>query len=1277
MLDILSKGSTPEGEQRLRFGNFEIINDDEGRPLLLGKGTFGRTYKACHRFLDTVVALKIINERYAADAGVRQRFLIEARAVAKLSHPHIARLHDFGEMEGVLHYAMEYCGGGDLSEHVEKHGPLPIPQVIEVGQQISGALKCAHTAGFIHRDLKPSNIMLTSSEGPLFTKLIDFGLVRAGVPGNTRSFDDELASSDGPRFLGTPLFASPEQLREETVDFRTDLFALGISLWYLLLGGAPEKGSSAEIAASRLSPHSYEPRLPGDLPPSLRDIIARLVEKDRKSRFASAAEAQRAFQECAATLGVKRTGDLPPEIAVEEEEAAGPSTGAGTTQPVELETVDAPLSSAYSILSRVNEDFTGLNYIAEPTDDLGGGVFLHVLHGALLEDSAAFDRFRVHVAQLVELSLPEVLTVKGLRAFSDYTVLVLEKPEATDLNTVLRAHSAVNLADARQMLEKIATVCDRLSVTGAPGVQLATGRILLDWPDGGASAANSAGARSLNAADVRLFPRLLAVGEAPNLASEAQDISATMTTDLLGDPTRADNHAEHFGTLLYRIVAGRNCPLAASLSPQVYVAVPGLTEQSNRILSMVIAKQVEYPSCSQMFREILSAEGILSRGGNQATARSTGGTAGVSVGQSRVAAKRTPPPSVAPTRSVAPTAPPPPVAKPAPLPSARASTAPPNKTPPPVVAKTPTPATKPPSAPPVPAVVAKAPTPPSAAPAPVVETRAPSPPQPAVQKVDLPPAPQVVSKAAPPPPRVEVRESAQQQAPPPKAAPIQVAKVEPPRPAPPPPAPAAVVESRPQTAVPAAPPPAKIQPKPAPVPVAARPAPIRAAAPATATGVPAAEPAQSSPSKWKPIALAAAAVLVLGGVAAGVVAYTMMARRGTPVAANEQPSSPSQPVAQPAAGDSVIHIQGDLPNHTTFLAGTAKLNATKNGSGWEVNVAKQAPPFDLTVAAQGYDRFVLPIKSKDDVAKAQTVALARSTGALSLTRKFACDYTSASFKMVEPLPEDVGFVKVDSTPRERNLTDAAAPLALPTGVYDVVLTGADPNVVAPLQGMRVSVKAASNQAIELPRSIAGQYVGQLKSTQPGANDTAERQVSIDPKITTGSVTENRPGGAVTVQLSNGRLDSRGIYTARAAFASVTGGARADEDVQISRGQEGAIDATFTGTKPAYALSGTLRPGTMQASARPPSPAPDVAAAPNIDQQAKAKADEASRTASAGKSEGGRAKSDTPAHAERSASSSSSGSRSAPPPAPREVAKPAPAATAAKRERAFQGTAPGG
>jgi serine/threonine protein kinase len=683
MPNVLASRAGEEAARKVSFGNFDIINDAEGRPISLGKGTFGRTYQARHRYLDTVVALKIITERYAADAGVRQRFLTEARAVAKLSHPHIARLYDFGEMDGVLHYAMEYCGGGSLADHVAKHGPLGLRHVVEVGQQIAGALKCAHNGGFIHRDLKPSNIMLTEPKGPLFTKLIDFGLVQPSLPGATRSFSDD-QSADGARFLGTPLFASPEQLREEPMDVRTDLFSLGITLWYLLLACPPENGSSAEIAASRLSSDSYASRLPGDLPPPFRDVLTRLLEKDRKNRFASAAEVFGAFNLCAAALGFRRARDYtdPTAELVDWDEAAVPEkdlSQSAVPEPIEVQTVDGRLDSEFRIFTRTNEDFTGLNYIAEPQDGPGPPVILHVLHPMLLEDSAAFERLRVHVAQLMALNLPEVIRIEGIRAFSDYVSILLEKPEGNDLMSVLRNQRVVQLIEAAPMLETIADACDRLCATGLPGVQLAPGRIFLEWPDT-AGPKDTKGASQLSNARPKLYPRFLAVNEAPELArmNAPEDASSTMTTDMLGDPGRADNMCEHFGTLVYRIVAGRNCPIAASLSSQAYVAIPGLSEQANRLLSFVIAKQIESNSCGQILREILNAEGIVPRVPGHPTAGFTArpGSSTISPLEGTPVARKTPTriataPLTPPDQQATPSRPwrPPSVSTPAPKPA--------------------------------------------------------------------------------------------------------------------------------------------------------------------------------------------------------------------------------------------------------------------------------------------------------------------------------------------------------------------------------------------------------------------------------------------------------------------------------------------------------------------------------------------------------------------------------------------------------------------------------
>jgi hypothetical protein len=229
---------------------------------------------------------------------------------------------------------------------------------------------------------------------------------------------------------------------------------------------------------------------------------------------------------------------------------------------------------------------------------------LHVLHPMLLEDESALKSFRLHIAQLMRVDVVEIMRPRAIKRYADYVAVISDKPGGTDLLSVLRTEGTVRLIDAAPLLEKIADACDQLCAAGLPGAQLAPGRIFVESANDG-----------LSKAQVRLCPRYLAVSEAPELArmNEPEDVSSTMTTDMLGDPGRADNMGEHFASLLYRVVAGRNCPVAASLAGQGYVAVPGLSEQSNRILSMVIARQVEDSSCGKVLREILNAEGIVPR----------------------------------------------------------------------------------------------------------------------------------------------------------------------------------------------------------------------------------------------------------------------------------------------------------------------------------------------------------------------------------------------------------------------------------------------------------------------------------------------------------------------------------------------------------------------------------------------------------------------------------------------------------------------------------------
>lgn len=231
------------------FGEFEIERRDDGSRVELGRGATGVTYRARDKVLGREVALKVVEPAGNAKGyPVRERFLREARAAATLRHPNIAAVFQFGASEdGERCYcAMELVEGETLEARVLRDGPIDPEFACEIGEQAAKALIAAAERGLVHRDLKPGNIMLARDEGGrLQLKLIDFGLAKAATPGA-----GEMELTHG-AFVGTPAFASPEQFDGGVVDSRTDVFALGATLWFALSGRLPFGGKTIEQVRQR------------------------------------------------------------------------------------------------------------------------------------------------------------------------------------------------------------------------------------------------------------------------------------------------------------------------------------------------------------------------------------------------------------------------------------------------------------------------------------------------------------------------------------------------------------------------------------------------------------------------------------------------------------------------------------------------------------------------------------------------------------------------------------------------------------------------------------------------------------------------------------------------------------------------------------------------------------------------------------------------------------------------------------------------------------------
>jgi serine/threonine protein kinase len=253
----------------------------------IGHGGMGVVYLARDHRLDRPVAIKMLAPKYTSNPQFRERLKREARAAAKLSHPGIATVYALEQFEEVLYMVSEYVRGDTLSKLVEA-GPVPTPQLIDIAIQLSGALAAAHEQGIIHRDLKPENVVRTESGA---IKILDFGLARLE---RKTDLDSGTRITRAGMFLGTPAYASPEQLLGAEVDRRTDIFSFGVILYELATGRHPFGVTDSMSTVARIleaeiaSLIQFNP----SVPKALDNLIRRCLMKKPDDRYANVRELQ-------------------------------------------------------------------------------------------------------------------------------------------------------------------------------------------------------------------------------------------------------------------------------------------------------------------------------------------------------------------------------------------------------------------------------------------------------------------------------------------------------------------------------------------------------------------------------------------------------------------------------------------------------------------------------------------------------------------------------------------------------------------------------------------------------------------------------------------------------------------------------------------------------------------------------------------------------------------------------------------------------------------------
>jgi serine/threonine protein kinase len=273
----------------------------------LGKGGMGMVYKAHDRMLEETVAIKVLRNELGGTPEMAKRFRHEIKLARRVSHRNVCRIHEYGEDGGLRYISMEYLEGTDLKQLLRERGGLPADEAFEVAIQLAEGLQAIHDVGIIHRDLKTPNIM-RDSRGVI--RLMDFGIAKEGNDPGSGGF-----TTTG-QIMGTPEYMSPEQGRGEKIDFRSDIYALGVVDYEMFTGQVPFRGDTpvATIFKHIQDPVPLEGGAATRIPGSAVALLRKALAKDRAARFASAgemAEALRHARAAAATSPMPAAAHAP------------------------------------------------------------------------------------------------------------------------------------------------------------------------------------------------------------------------------------------------------------------------------------------------------------------------------------------------------------------------------------------------------------------------------------------------------------------------------------------------------------------------------------------------------------------------------------------------------------------------------------------------------------------------------------------------------------------------------------------------------------------------------------------------------------------------------------------------------------------------------------------------------------------------------------------------------------------------------------------------------
>jgi serine/threonine protein kinase/tetratricopeptide (TPR) repeat protein/chaperone required for assembly of F1-ATPase len=614
-----------------RYHQYEVLRREDGSLWELGRGAMGTTFKAFDTNLRFPVALKVINAAYLESDIARQRFLREARAAAALRHPNVASVFNLGTEEDRYFYVMEFIEGETLENRVKRQGPLEPVEALNIGLQVTRALVVTAKHQLVHRDLKPSNLMLVNHEGEQIVKLIDFGLAK----GPRDAGDDSGALTIG-GFVGTPHFASPEQIEEGEVDIRSDIYSLGLTLYFTLTAQSPFLGSTGQVMSQQLyKPLPIEPL--AKLPGCVVSLLRHMTEKDRNNRPQTPQDLQMAILTCLEEIGPARSDFGYP---------VGGSGGAVDTVDVSSASgqrlgVGAVLAHNYKLIQELAESHIGRSFLADDLS-LKRRVDVMLLSADFSSDSRRLTALQEAV-RLAGASRHRMLReIYSLEIASDCAFLVQEHVTGPSMLDILRARSVLTAPEVVRLVSLLAPLVDHANLHRLQYLEITlSGVHLTDQSLSRVGAGSDLSQRLLTTWE-SLEPKVGAI----NLLLLPSDVQtwSSPATRTQGTPGGGppDSCIRLLSMLAYELLGGPRTRL--EMTGQ-YTPVATLTQEGNAALRRAVAD--ECPSAKELARQLATATSAVTSAPDfsddtKPAAQTTDSRISPSQGRAAVSARRRP-----------------------------------------------------------------------------------------------------------------------------------------------------------------------------------------------------------------------------------------------------------------------------------------------------------------------------------------------------------------------------------------------------------------------------------------------------------------------------------------------------------------------------------------------------------------------------------------------------------------------------------------------------------